>query len=62
MLEEQLKHDERVRGIANDYAYKVGNIAADIADKYSALVLQGDLRNIRENARKSNSFNKKFSL
>lgn len=40
-LEEPLKEDmgERIRNIAFDYAYKLGNLVAELADKYDSVTV-----------------------
>ena len=56
------RHGERVRGIAFDYAYKLGKIVAELADRHNSAIVLENLKNVRENAKKTRDFNKKLSL
>ena len=56
------KHGERIRSIAFDYAYKLGDLVAELADKYNSVIVLENLNKVRENAKKSKGFNKKLSL
>ena len=56
------RHGERVRNIAFDYAYKLGGLVAELANDYGSIIVLENLKKVRENAKKSRSFNKKLSL
>lgn len=56
------KHGKRIRSIAFDYAYKLGNMVAELASKYGSIIVLENLEGIRENAKKDGEFNKKLSL
>ncbi|MEM1668614.1 MAG: zinc ribbon domain-containing protein [Thermofilaceae archaeon] len=56
------RHGERIRSIAWDYAHKIGDRVAKIANEHSSTIVLEDLSNLRNNVNRSNSFNKKLSL
>ncbi|MEL9908810.1 MAG: RNA-guided endonuclease TnpB family protein [Desulfurococcus sp.] len=56
------RHGERIRSIAFDYVYKLGDLVAELASKYGSIIVLENLKKVRENAKKSRSFNKKLSL
>ncbi|MEM4600987.1 MAG: zinc ribbon domain-containing protein [Sulfolobales archaeon] len=56
------RHSERIRSIAWDYAHKLGDRVAKIANEHSSTIVLEDLGNLRNNVNRSNSFNKKLSL
>ncbi|MEM4731048.1 MAG: zinc ribbon domain-containing protein, partial [Sulfolobales archaeon] len=56
------RHSERIRSIAWDYAHKLGDRVAKIANEHSSAIVLEDLGNLRNNVNRSNSFNKKLSL
>ena len=56
------RHGERARNIAFDYAYKLGNLVAELADDYGSVIVLENLKKVRENAKKGTGFNKKLSL
>ncbi|MEM4812540.1 MAG: zinc ribbon domain-containing protein [Sulfolobales archaeon] len=56
------RHGERIRSIAWDYAHKIGDSIAELASRYSSIVVLENLNKLRSNVNRSNSFNKKLSL
>ncbi|MEM4832069.1 MAG: IS200/IS605 family accessory protein TnpB-related protein, partial [Sulfolobales archaeon] len=56
------RHSERIRCIAWDYAHKLGDRVAKIANEHSSTIVLENLGNLRSNVNRSNSFNKKLSL
>jgi len=56
------KHGERARSIAWDYAHKIGDSIAELASRYSSIVVLENLNKLRSNVDRSSSFNKKLSL
>ncbi|MEM4593355.1 MAG: zinc ribbon domain-containing protein, partial [Sulfolobales archaeon] len=56
------KHGERIRCIAWDYAYKIGDSIAELASRYSSIVVLENLNKLRSNVNRGSSFNKKLSL
>ena len=55
------KHGERIRNISWDYAHKVGDLIADLALRYSSIIVLENLGKIRDNAKKGRRFNKKLT-
>ena len=56
------RHGERIRGISWDYAHKTGDLVAELALRYSSIIVLEDLDKLRNNAKKGKEFNKKLSL
>ncbi|MEM5876503.1 MAG: IS200/IS605 family accessory protein TnpB-related protein, partial [Ignisphaera sp.] len=56
------KHGERIRSIAWDYAHKIGDSIAELASRYSSIVVLENLNKLRSNVNRGSSFNKKLSL
>ncbi|MEM4665581.1 MAG: RNA-guided endonuclease TnpB family protein [Sulfolobales archaeon] len=56
------RHGERIRSIAWDYAHKIGDSIAELASRYSSIIVLENLNKLRSNVNRSNSFNKKLSL
>jgi len=56
------KHGERARSIAWDYAHRIGDSIAELASRYSSIVVLENLNKLRSNVDRSSSFNKKLSL
>ncbi|MEM1623100.1 MAG: RNA-guided endonuclease TnpB family protein [Sulfolobales archaeon] len=56
------RHGERIRSIAWDYAHKIGDRVAKIADEHDSTIVLEDLNKLRSNVNRSSSFNKKLSL
>ncbi|MEM0066551.1 MAG: zinc ribbon domain-containing protein, partial [Sulfolobales archaeon] len=56
------RHGEKIRSIAWDYAHKIGDSIAELASRYSSIVVLENLNKLRSNVNRSNSFNKKLSL
>ncbi|MEM4819554.1 MAG: zinc ribbon domain-containing protein [Nanopusillaceae archaeon] len=56
------KHGERIRCIAWDYAYKIGDSIAELASRYSSIVVLENLNKLRSNVDRGSSFNKRLSL
>ncbi|MEM1813535.1 MAG: RNA-guided endonuclease TnpB family protein, partial [Sulfolobales archaeon] len=56
------RHGERIKSIAWDYAHKIGDRAAEIADEHDSTIVLENLNKLRSNVNRSSSFNKKLSL
>ena len=56
------RHGERARNIAFEYTNKLGNIVAELANRYTSVIVLENLKEVRENNKRSRSFNKKLSL
>ncbi|MEM1794199.1 MAG: zinc ribbon domain-containing protein, partial [Desulfurococcaceae archaeon] len=56
------KHGERIRNIAWDYAHRVGDSIAELASRYSSIVVLENLNKLRSNVDRGSSFNKELSL
>ncbi|MEM0262365.1 MAG: zinc ribbon domain-containing protein [Nitrososphaerota archaeon] len=56
------KHGERIRNIAWDYAHKIGDSIAELASRYSSIVVLENLNKLRSNVDRGSSFNKELSL
>ncbi|MEM1696759.1 MAG: IS200/IS605 family accessory protein TnpB-related protein [Desulfurococcaceae archaeon] len=56
------KHGERARCIAWDYAHKIGDSVAELASRYSSIVVLENLNHLRSRVNGDSSFNKKLSL
>ncbi|MEM4054144.1 MAG: zinc ribbon domain-containing protein [Desulfurococcaceae archaeon] len=56
------RHGERIRSIAWDYAHKLGDRVAEIADEHSLTIVLENLNKLRSNVNRGSSFNKKLSL
>ena len=47
------KHGERIKNISWDYSHKVGDLIANLALKYSSIIVLENLDKLRDNAKKS---------
>ncbi|MEM2004725.1 MAG: zinc ribbon domain-containing protein [Zestosphaera sp.] len=56
------RHGERIRSIAWDYAHKLGDRVAEIANEHSSTIVLEDLDKLRDRVNRSSNFNKKLSL
>ncbi|MEM4489700.1 MAG: zinc ribbon domain-containing protein [Desulfurococcaceae archaeon] len=56
------KHGERIRSIAWDYAHRIGDSIAELASRYSSIVVLENLNHLRSRVNGGSSFNKKLSL
>ncbi|MEM1694930.1 MAG: RNA-guided endonuclease TnpB family protein [Ignisphaera sp.] len=56
------RHGERIRSIAWDYAHKLGDRVAKIANEHSSTIVLEDLDKLRDRVNRSSNFNKKLSL
>ncbi|MEM2499357.1 MAG: zinc ribbon domain-containing protein [Sulfolobales archaeon] len=56
------KHGNRIRSIAWDYAHKLGDRVAEIANEHSSTIVLEDLDKLRDRVNRSSNFNKKLSL
>ncbi|MEM4743553.1 MAG: RNA-guided endonuclease TnpB family protein [Ignisphaera sp.] len=56
------RHGERIRSIAWDYAHKLGDRVAKIANEHSSIIVLENLSNLRSNVNRGSNFNKKLSL
>ncbi|MEM1830690.1 MAG: zinc ribbon domain-containing protein [Desulfurococcaceae archaeon] len=56
------RHGDRIRGIAWDYAHKIGDSIAELADEHSSAIVLENLNKLRNNVKKDGTFNKKLSL
>ncbi|MEM4848572.1 MAG: zinc ribbon domain-containing protein, partial [Ignisphaera sp.] len=56
------KHGERIRSIAWDYAHKIGDSIAELASRYSSIIVLENLNKLRSNVNRGSSFNKELSL
>jgi putative transposase len=56
------RHGEKIRNISWDYAHKVGDLVAELALKYSSIIVLEDLDKLRENNKKGKRFNKRLGL
>jgi len=56
------KHGEKIRSIAWDYAHKIGDSIAELASRYSSIVVLENLNHLRSRVNGGSSFNKKLSL
>ncbi|MEM0035480.1 MAG: RNA-guided endonuclease TnpB family protein [Desulfurococcus sp.] len=56
------KHGERIRSTTRDYACELGSIVAELANRYSSVIVLENLKKVREKAKKGEEFNKKLSL
>jgi len=55
------KHGERIKNISWDYSHKVGDLIADLALRYSSIIVLENLGELRDNAKKNREFNKKLT-
>ncbi|MEM3974810.1 MAG: RNA-guided endonuclease TnpB family protein [Ignisphaera sp.] len=56
------KHGERIRSITWDYAHKLSDRVAKIANEHSSTIVLEDLEKLRDRVNRSSNFNKKLSL
>jgi len=56
------RHGERIRSIAWDYAHKIGDSIAELASRYSSIIVLENLNKLRSNVNRGSNFNKKLSL
>ncbi|MEM2220913.1 MAG: zinc ribbon domain-containing protein [Ignisphaera sp.] len=56
------RHGERIKSIAWDYAHKIGDSIAELASRYSSIVVLENLNNLRDRVNGGSSLNKKLSL
>ncbi|MEM1633655.1 MAG: zinc ribbon domain-containing protein [Sulfolobales archaeon] len=56
------RHGERIKNIAWDCAHKIGDRIAELANRYSSLIVLENLNHLRDRVNGNNSFNKKLSL
>ncbi|MEM0227509.1 MAG: RNA-guided endonuclease TnpB family protein [Ignisphaera sp.] len=56
------KHGERIKNIVWDYAHKIGDSIAELASRYSSIIVLENLNHLRSRVNGGSSFNKKLSL
>ncbi|MEM1601572.1 MAG: zinc ribbon domain-containing protein, partial [Sulfolobales archaeon] len=56
------KHGDRIRNIAWDYAHRVGDRIAEIANERNSTIVLENLNKLKDNVKKTKTFNKKLSL
>ncbi|MEM1813183.1 MAG: zinc ribbon domain-containing protein, partial [Sulfolobales archaeon] len=56
------KHGDRMRNIEWDYTHRVGDRIAEIANEHNSTIVLENLNKLKNNARKTKTFNKKLSL
>ncbi|MEM0232731.1 MAG: IS200/IS605 family accessory protein TnpB-related protein [Candidatus Nezhaarchaeales archaeon] len=56
------KHGDRIRNIAWDYAHRIGDRIAEIANEHNSTIVLENLNKLRNNVKKDGTFNKKLSL
>ncbi|MEM1813573.1 MAG: IS200/IS605 family accessory protein TnpB-related protein, partial [Sulfolobales archaeon] len=56
------KHGDRMRNIEWDYTHRIGNRIAEIANEHNSTIVLENLNKLKNNARKTKTFNKKLSL
>lgn len=56
------KHGNRIRSIAWDYAHRIGDRVAEIANEHNSTIVLENLNKLRNNVNRSSNFNKKLSL
>ncbi|MEM4938976.1 MAG: IS200/IS605 family accessory protein TnpB-related protein, partial [Sulfolobales archaeon] len=56
------KHGDRMRNIAWDYAHRIGDRVAEIANEHNSTIVLENLNKLKNNVNRSNNFNKKLSL
>ena len=56
------KHGRRARNIINDSYHKIADEIIDIAVKHRGMIVVENLKYVKENVKRNNTFNKKLSL
>lgn len=56
------KHGRRARNIINDSCHKIADEITDIAVKHRGMIVVENLKYVKENVKRNNTFNKKLSL
>ncbi|MEM4505781.1 MAG: RNA-guided endonuclease TnpB family protein [Ignisphaera sp.] len=56
------RHGEKIKNIAWDYAHRIGDRVAEIADEHDTTIVLENLNKLRSNMNRGSSFNKKLSL
>ncbi|MEM1683704.1 MAG: RNA-guided endonuclease TnpB family protein [Ignisphaera sp.] len=56
------RHGEKIKNIAWDYAHRIGDRVAEIADEHDSTIVLENLNKLRSNMNRGSSFNKKLSL
>ncbi|MEM3966345.1 MAG: RNA-guided endonuclease TnpB family protein [Ignisphaera sp.] len=56
------RHGDRIRNIEWDYAHRIGDRIAELADEHSSTIVLENLDKLRNNVKKNKTFNKKLSL
>ncbi|MBS7641042.1 MAG: zinc ribbon domain-containing protein [Candidatus Bathyarchaeia archaeon] len=56
------KHGDRMKSIALDYAHKIGDRVAEIANEHNSTIVLENLNKLRDRANSNSLFNKKLSL
>ncbi|MEM1750319.1 MAG: RNA-guided endonuclease TnpB family protein [Desulfurococcaceae archaeon] len=55
------RHGEKIRNIEWDYAHKIGDRIAELADEHKSTIVLEDLNKLKNNVKKNKTFNKKLS-
>jgi len=54
------KHGDRIRNIAWDYAHRIGNRIAEIANEHNSTIVLENLNKLKNNVNRSSNFNKNY--
>ncbi|MEM2234187.1 MAG: RNA-guided endonuclease TnpB family protein [Desulfurococcaceae archaeon] len=56
------KHGNRIRNIEWDYTHKIGDRIAELANEHNSTIVLENLNKLKDNVKKTKTFNKKLSL